>query len=434
MYAFFYTNHYTPSTYLYHSLKKMFSKPLRNFFINDEDDDAVIENVKKNTMISTPTDWLQQYIANPTCLDALKPADLRQILKQYKSTMNFKSGRIYTPAEFHFLKERFKVLYDFTAVGTKPKLTERIKQHFEQQQCATRIQSHFRGYFTRLAMRLRGPALHNRSLCVNAQDGCTLEPISNIPVNNFFSYKDRDNFIYGFELSSIIQMMTISTSKCMNPFNRSRMESQLPKLKILIRLACMTEGIAYPYFVVLPKPMYVPLSRMVTRSGTPPLTLIMDQSFLPEEYNVENMIHRMREIRTHTFADRVHTLFMEMDQLGHYTNPTWFLMLEGASVTRYLRYLQDFWTYRAHLSQELKLRICPLWDPFISLLRGAANLYELSEEHVKNICLSVMEDMVFTGVDVESRMLGSFQVLTCLTLVSHPARQSMYYLYESVSY
>ena len=400
----------------------MLSKPLRNFFVEE---DVVIE--KKNPPSS---DWIQQFVANPTCLDALKPADLRQILKLYKANMNFKSGRIYSPVEFHFLKDRFKLLYDFTAVGTKQKLMERIKTHFEQHRCATQIQAHFRGYFVRLAMRLRGPALRNRSLCVNAQDGCTLEPLTSIRVNNFFSYKDRDNFIYGFELSSIIQMMTISTSKCMNPFNRARMESQLPKLKILIRLACMTEGVAYPYFVVLPKPTYVLNNRIAVQM--PPL--IMDQSFLPEEYNVETMIHRMRDIRTHTFSDRVTTLFMEIDQLGHYTNPFWFTMLEGASVTRYMRYLQDFWTYRSHLSQELKLRICPLWDPFISLLRGATNLYELSEEHVRNICLSAMEDMVFTGVDVESRMLGSFQVLTCLTLVSHPARQSMFYLYESVSY
>jgi hypothetical protein len=407
----------------------MLSKPLRNFFVGADQNDPKIVNPTSPHM-----DWKRRYDANPTCLDELKSAELRQILKECKSSMNFKSGRIFSSTEFHFLKERFKVLYDFTAVGTKPKLTERIKHHFEQHRCALRIQRQFRGYFVRLAMLLRGPALRNRSLCVNAQDGCSLEPLSDIPVNNFFSYKDRDNFIYGFELSSIIQMMTVSTSKCMNPFNRARMESQLPKLKILIRLACMTEGVAYPYFVVLPKPIYVPRTRLYVRSGTPPLTLMVDQSFLPEEYNVENTIHRMREIRSHTFVDRVTTLFMEMDQLGHYTDPSWFSMLEGASVTRYLRYLQDFWTYRSHLSQELKLRICPLWDPFISLLRGAANLYELSEEHVRNICLSVMEDMVFTGVDVESRMLGSFQVLTCLTLVSHPARQSMFYLYESVSY
>jgi hypothetical protein len=408
----------------------MFSKPIRNFFVGEEEE-------PEKSHPPTPTNWLQQYQADSTCLAALKSPELRQILKQYKTMMNFKSGRIYSPAEFHFLKDRFKLLYDFTAVGTKPKLLERIYAHFEQHRHATVIQKTLRGYFARLALRLRGPALRQRSLCVNEQDGCTLEPLHDICVQNFFSYKDRDNFVYGFELSSIIQMMTISTSKCMNPFNRARMESQLPKLKILIRLTCMTEGVAYPYFVVLPKPKYVPTSRLsavAARSGTPPLTMIMDQSFLPEEYNVENMIHHMREMRSHSFADRVTSLFMEMDQLGHYTNPSWFTALEGHGVTRYLRYLQDFWTYRSHLSQELKLRICPLWDPFISLLRGASNLYELSEEHVRNMCLSVMEDMVFTGVDVESRILGSFQVLTCLTLVSHSARQSMYYLYESVSY
>ena len=415
--------------------RKMLSKPIRNFFVEED------AHKKGDTALPPPSkNWMQEYYANHACLDGLKPAELRPILKYYKSQMNFKSGRVYSPAEFQFLKERFKLLYDFTAVGVKAKLVERIQQHFEQHRHATHIQRHLRGHFVRLSLRLRGPALRNRSLCVNATDGCTLEPMSNVPVNNFFSYKDRDNFVYGFELSSIIQMVTTSTSKCMNPFNRARMDSHLPNLKILIRLTCMTAKVTFPYFAVLPKPIYVPQQRLVTRSNTPPLlvALHLDQtapsSYLPSEYNVDSMIQRMREMRTHSYVDRVHSLFMEIDQLGHYTDPSWFVLLEAPGITRYLRYLQDFWMYRAHLSQELKLRICPLWDPFISLLRGSTNLYEMSEEHVRNICLSVMEDMVFTGVDVESRMLGSFQVLTCLTLVSHPARLSMFYLYESVTY
>ena len=189
--------------------RKMLSKPIRNFFVEED------AHKKGDTALPPPSkNWMQEYYANHACLDGLKPAELRPILKYYKSQMNFKSGRVYSPAEFQFLKERFKLLYDFTAVGVKAKLVERIQQHFEQHRHATHIQRHLRGHFVRLSLRLRGPALRNRSLCVNATDGCTLEPMSNVPVNNFFSYKDRDNFVYGFELSSIIQMVTTSTSKC----------------------------------------------------------------------------------------------------------------------------------------------------------------------------------------------------------------------------
>lgn len=406
----------------------MFSKPLLNFFVREEEDENIVVQPKKETTnIISPDD----YFAKPDCLDALKGIELRQILKHYKSTMNFKSGRVYTSAEFHFLKERFKVLYDFALVGGKPKILERLRHLFQQHRSAILIQKRLRGYLGRMSIALRGPALRNRALCVNQADGCTLEPVADIPTRNFFSYKDKDGFVYGFELDSIIQMITSASMRCTNPFNRARMDAAMPQIKKLVRLTCMAQQLSYPYFAVLGKPIYVH-ERHTTRPPT--ASSGIEQTHLPSEYNVESMIHRMRDLRTRSFADRTAALFMEIDQLGHYTQATWFTALEGHSMTRYLRYLQDFWMYRAHLSPEIKLRICPLWDPFIALLRGSVNIYDLSLEHVRTICLGVMEDMIYTGVDAESRMLGSFQVLTCLTLVSMQARQSMMYLYESVSY
>lgn len=359
---------------------------------------------------------------NPACLEELKIIDLRNILKHYKAGINFKSGRIYAPPEFQYLRERFKTLYDFALVGTKAKLAERIRAFFHQHEAATKVQQLFRGFLVRMVLRLRGPALRCRSLCVNTHDGCTLEPLENISAHNFYSYKDADNFIYGFELQSLTQM--ISISRCLNPFNRAKMD--LLVLKNLIRMTCLWTQAPIPAFARLGKPIYVP---EIQFQRLPVVT-----TDLPEQYNVEVMIQRMRDIRARTVPERVATLFMEIDQLGHYTQPGWFTALDSGGLIRYLRYLQDFWMYRSHLSQDVKLRICPLWDPFIALLRGTVSIYELTEAHAVNVCLTVMEDMVFTGVDLESRTLGSFQVLTSLTLVSPAARQSMFYLYESVSY
>ena len=425
----------------------MFSKPLRNFFVSspveEEEDDAltpqgVVEENKPRLPI-TP----DEFFAEPDCLDAMKSVELRRILKHYKSIMNFKSGRVYTSPEFQFLKERFKVLYDFALLGNKDKILERIRNHFDQHRFATRIQKRVRGHFVRLSVKLRGPALRDRSMCVNNSDGCTLEPLQEIPFQNFFSYRDVDGFVYGFEVDSLIHMISSSCTcigplRCINPFNRARMDSILPQIKILIRLTCMSQGMSYPHFVVLSKPLYVPRHRLPTRpsssSSSASAAATESAANLPNEYNMEIMIHRMRDMRLRSFPDRAAALFMEIDQLGHYTQSTWFTSLDNTQMTRYLRYLQDFWMYRAHLSPEIKLRICPLWDPFISLLRGSVNIYDLSSDHIRTICLGVMEDMIFTGVDTESRILGSFQVLTCLTLVSVPARHSMMYLYESVSY
>jgi hypothetical protein len=60
------------------------------------------------------------------------------------------------------------------------------------------------------------------------------------------------------------------------------------------------------------------------------------------------------------------------------------------------------------------------------------NVPELSLQNVLNICLSVMEDMVYTGIDTEYKTIGTFHVLTALTVVNQEARTNMPWLYESL--
>ena len=43
-----------------------------------------------------------------------------------------------------------------------------------------------------------------------------------------------------------------------------------------------------------------------------------------------------------------------------------------------------------------------------------------------------MEDMVYTGVDIEFKTLGAIHALSVLTLVSHEARIALPWLYESL--
>ena len=43
------------------------------------------------------------------------------------------------------------------------------------------------------------PAFINRKLCINDIDFCTLDNINEIKLYNFFSFKDEDGYIYGFD-------------------------------------------------------------------------------------------------------------------------------------------------------------------------------------------------------------------------------------------
>lgn len=83
---------------------------------------------------------------------------------------------------------------------------------------AVRIQAAWRGHHVRETLRLRGPAAFSRGLCNNAHDPVSLEDVAAIPMRNFFSFRDADGKVYGFELDGVQQLLERDT--LLNPFNR----------------------------------------------------------------------------------------------------------------------------------------------------------------------------------------------------------------------
>ena len=82
----------------------------------------------------------------------------------------------------------------------------------------------------------------------------------------------------------------------------------------------------------------------------------------------------------------------------------------------------------------MKKKICPpSGDPF----RGINFAYlhgEENNENVKKVVLSILEKLVNTGVDSDSKTLGAYYVLGALTLVSENAASSLPWLFQSVSH
>jgi hypothetical protein len=148
----------------------------------------------------------------------------------------------------------------------------------------------------------------------------------------------------------------------------------------------------------------------------------------------QNRLIRLQEIRTKPLDQRVQHLFMELDQLGNYTQVAWFNALDLRDLVRFYRYLYDIWNYRGQLSRELKLKICPMNSPFDFEHNVLRSLYpvEINQTVLRLTCLTVFENFVYTGVDDEHRKLGAFHALTALTMVSNGARTAMSWLYESV--
>ena len=93
-------------------------------------------------------------------------------------------------------------LYRLKISGCKNELKYRLFNFMRLSYYAQKIQSNIRGKFVRTLNVLKGPAYKNRE-CVNDTDFLMFEKIKTIPNNQFFSYKDNDGFVYGFNICSI---------------------------------------------------------------------------------------------------------------------------------------------------------------------------------------------------------------------------------------
>ena len=126
-------------------------------------------------------------------------------------------------------------------------------------------------------------------------------------------------------------------------------------------------------------------------------------------------------------------LFQNIDSLGNYSDPAWFLSLDRNQNVRFMRNLSDIFNYRAQLTNDVKRNICPpSGNPFcnfnINYIQG-----ELNIDNIRASVLDVLEKFVNTGINTDSKSLGAYYVLSALTLVNETAASALPWLYQSVA-
>ncbi len=102
--------------------------------------------------------------------------------------------------------------------GNKRELIFLLYNYLKYSHFAAKIQSLFRGHLLRYMERLRGPGLNEQ--CVNETDFYTLEDLKDLDKSQFYSFKDKDGFIYGFDICSLWNMVVKEKQK-QNPYNRN---------------------------------------------------------------------------------------------------------------------------------------------------------------------------------------------------------------------
>jgi hypothetical protein len=128
---------------------------------------------------------------------------------------------------------------------------------------------------------------------------------------------------------------------------------------------------------------------------------------------------------------RIISIFMEIDQLGHYTNSLWLQSLNIIELKRFILSLREIWIYRANILDRIKYRIYPFGDPFESIIDILNQ--DIKDEVLKS-CVSIIENFVLSAPDIDDRKLSTLFVLSALTRVSVSARRQLSWLYESIDW
>ena len=316
-------------------------------------------------------------------------------------TINYNVSQLKLVAKYHKLK----------TTGNKEYLKKRLHNYLYFSCIVINIQKNVRSYLIKKYIKLHGPGFHNKTLCSNDVDFCTLDTLNNIPYNQFISFKDDNSHIYGFDVLSLYNLFVKVTKN-----NKTRISNELNNNNSILNVQNPFTNIFFSYNVLKQLLEYIRLSNL--------LKIHIDLNY----NDLANLsINKQTEMK-------ILTLFQRIDSLGNYTNIKWFLDLDKYGLVRFIRQLVDIWNYRANLSQEIRREIVPpTGDPFYDEIMNINNLSQYNFTQIRKYSIAIIDSMINKGINNNSCVLGSYYVLCALTMVSSDAANTLPWLYEAVS-
>lgn len=282
--------------------------------------------------------------------------------------------------------------YNQKISGNKHDLEVRLYNYLLINFNSTLIQKTFKRFIVKRYMLCHGPAIFDKKLCVNEHDFCTMQKMTDIPFHQFISFKDDELHIYGFNILSLYNLLLQNRNKIENPYTKKLLD-----VKVLDNML-----------------VFIRYSKL--------LNINIDLKF--STLNLENENDNLNL--------RVISIFHEINLLGNYSNCIWFNSLSKDLLIQFINELIDIWNYRANLSDDTKNQICPPHgNPFRNNIYSAIYLYDYYT--IKKNCINIIELMVKSGINHDSRALGAYYVLAGLTLVNEDAALAMPWLYQSVA-
>jgi hypothetical protein len=297
------------------------------------------------------------------------------------------------PHEYNKITDKYKVNelktlckeYGLRVSGKKNILINRISSHLKNTYYAIIIQKYARRFLSKLYILNACPNRNAR--LVNDDDFYTLDPFKNLPI---WQYMDvvENNFIYRFNIASLLKLFETSQDSCKNPFTN----------------------------MVFDKNVYQRLKRHIRMSH---------QLGFPIETTIDYP-------QIETIESEIINIFMSIDRLGFYTKSEWLISLDRRGLYRFLLELIDIWMYRMSFTDEQRAEICPQsWRTLIRK-RDVSWFRHLTLSEMRNTLCSIIRKMISESHDKDKNYIGATMVLMALTLVSYEASKELPWLYQSI--
>ena len=212
--------------------------------------------------------------------------------------------------------------------------------------------------------KIHGPALYNRALCVNDVDFFTLDEIKDIPNNDFFSFSDEKNFIYGFHIDSIIQLIFKSDENYFEQFNKKIKNKYIVINNNKIK-------ICYQQFIKLLYNHYnkIKILNPYTRS-----TIVCNDKlnairlYAQNTYDI-NKVEEIIEIVDIKISVRNKCLniFQKIDFFGYQTDINWLYDQNQTLLKVFYKKLALLWNFEFGLNNEARYKIARSYNIFVNL-------------------------------------------------------------------
>lgn len=231
------------------------------------------------------------------------------------------------------------------------------------------LQNKIRKWIIDKNLKLRGPAVKNRQLCNNSTDFYTFDNLEDIEERYFFSYKDIDSFIYGFNIESFIELLSQSRNNIYkNPYNRNRIPQNV-----------------------------------IERAQE--LWKKVETSNITDE---QNKLLTSKNIKIRVYHKTVKT-FQIIDLLGYQTNINWIINSDLKTLKLLYKKLVNYWNYKAGFSRYVRNRIVPNCNLFNNRPSHSISKYNLME-----IVIDKIYKIISSGLDDNDKQMGVIMVLMAM--------------------